>query len=42
MSFEDNCFDKVLLSLVLHEMDEEIAASIINEAIRVLKLKKMI
>lgn len=37
MSFEDNCFDKVLLSLVLHEMDEGVAASIINEAIRVLK-----
>ena len=37
MSFEDNCFDKVLLSLVLHEMDEEIAARIIKEAIRVLK-----
>ena len=37
MNFEDNCFDKVLLSLVLHEIDEEIATSIINEAIRVLK-----
>lgn len=37
MSFEDYCFDKVLLSLVLHEMEEGIAASIIKEAIRVLK-----
>ena len=37
MSFENESFDKVLLSLVLHEMEEEIAASIINEAIRVLK-----
>ena len=37
MSFEANCFDKVLLSLVLHEIDEGIAASIMNEAIRVLK-----
>ena len=37
MRFEDNCFDKVLLSLVLHEMEEGIAANIMNEAIRVLK-----
>ena len=37
MSFEDYCFDKVLLSLVLHEIDEGLAASILNEAIRVLK-----
>ena len=37
LSFEDECFDKVLLSLVLHEMDEGIAARIMKEAIRVLK-----
>ena len=37
MSFEDSCFDKVLLSLVLHEMDEDVSASIINEASRVMK-----
>lgn len=37
MKFKDECFDKILLSLVLHEIDEGLAASIINEAIRVLK-----
>ena len=37
MRFKDECFDKILLSLVLHEIDEGLAASIINEAIRVLK-----
>ena len=37
MSFENECFDKVLLSLVLHEIDEGLAAKIISEAIRVLK-----
>lgn len=37
MKFKDECFDKVLLSLVLHEMEEEFATNIINEAIRVLK-----
>ena len=37
MSFENECFDKVLLSLVLHEMEEGLAAKIISEAIRVLK-----
>lgn len=37
MKFRDECFDKVLLSLVLHETEEDLAASIIREAIRVLK-----
>lgn len=37
MRFKDECFDKVLLSLVLHEVDEELAGAIIKEAIRVLK-----
>lgn len=37
MKFKTECFDKILLSLVLHEVDEGLAASIINEAIRVLK-----
>lgn len=37
MRFKDKCFDKILLSLVLHETDEELAAKMINEAIRVLK-----
>lgn len=37
MRFKDRCFDKILLSLVLHETDEELAARMITEAIRVLK-----
>lgn len=37
MKFKDKCFDKVLISLVLHEIDEEVSKRIINEAIRVLK-----
>lgn len=37
LKFKDETFDKVLLSLVLHEMDDELAASIIKEAMRVLK-----
>ena len=35
--FKDKCFDKILLSLVLHETDEDLAAKMIKEAIRVLK-----
>ena len=37
LKFKDKCFDKVLLSLVLHEIDEDLAGSIISEAKRVLK-----
>lgn len=37
LKFKDESFDKVLLSLVLHETDEDLAAEIINEAIRVMK-----
>lgn len=37
MQFKDKCFDKILLSLVLHETDEALAAKMIKEAIRVLK-----
>ena len=37
MKFHDECFDKILISLVLHEIDETLAASMIKEAIRVLK-----
>ena len=37
LKFKDNCFDKILLSLVLHEIDDDLADSIINEAKRVLK-----
>lgn len=37
MKFKDECFDKILMSLVLHEIDEELAANIMNEAVRVLK-----
>lgn len=37
MKFKDKCFDKVLLSLVLHELEDELADKIIKEAKRVLK-----
>lgn len=37
MRFKDRCFDKILLSLVLHETDEELAGRMITEAMRVLK-----
>ena len=37
MDFKDESFDKVLLSLVLHETDEELAKKIIKEAMRVMK-----
>lgn len=37
MKFKDEYFDKVLISLVLHEIDEELSKRIIYEAIRVLK-----
>ncbi|MDD6072094.1 MAG: class I SAM-dependent methyltransferase [Clostridiales bacterium] len=35
--FKDKCFDKVLLSLVLHELEEPLADAILKEAKRVLK-----
>ena len=37
MNFKDESFDKVLLSLVLHETDEELAKKIIKETMRVMK-----
>ncbi len=37
LKFKSNCFDKILISLVLHELDEELAAKMITEANRVLK-----
>lgn len=37
LKFKQKTFDKILLSLVLHELDEELAAKIIVEAKRVLK-----
>ena len=37
MNFESESFDKILISLVLHEMDEELRSEIISEAKRVLK-----
>ena len=37
LKFKDRCFDKILLSLVLHEIEDELASSIISEAKRVLK-----
>lgn len=37
LKFKDHCFDKILISLVLHELDEELAGKVIMEAKRVLK-----
>lgn len=37
LKFKSNCFDKVLLSLVLHETEEPLASDIIREAVRVMK-----
>lgn len=37
LKFKSNCFDKILISLVLHELDEELTTKIISEANRVLK-----
>lgn len=37
LRFRDKCFDKILLSLVLHEVDENVAEKILTEAKRVLK-----
>lgn len=37
MTFSDETFDKVLLSLVLHETEETLVAKIVSEAVRVLK-----
>ena len=37
MKFKSGRFDKILISLVLHEMEEELAAKVITEAKRVLK-----
>jgi len=37
MRFQDKYFDKILLSLVLHEVEENLAEKILDEAKRVLK-----
>lgn len=37
LKFKDKSFDKILLSLVLHEIDDNLADSMIGEAKRVLK-----
>lgn len=37
LDFREHSFDKILLSLVLHEMDESLANQILSEAKRVLK-----
>jgi demethylmenaquinone methyltransferase/2-methoxy-6-polyprenyl-1,4-benzoquinol methylase len=37
LDFKDNVFDKVLISLILHELDEQLAEKIVKEANRVLK-----
>ena len=36
LRFKSGCFDKVLISLVLHELEDDLAAKIISEAKRVL------
>lgn len=40
MKFQDKVFDKILLSFVLHEVEENLAEKILVEAKRVLNLKK--
>ena len=35
--FKNRCFDKILISLVLHELEETLAEKILKEATRVLK-----
>ena len=37
MRFKDKCFDKISISLVLHELDDELAEKLLLEARRVLK-----
>lgn len=37
MRFKDKCFDKISISLVLHELDDELAQKLMLEAKRVLK-----
>ena len=37
LSFKSKSFDKILLSLILHEMDEELRSKILSEAKRALK-----
>jgi demethylmenaquinone methyltransferase/2-methoxy-6-polyprenyl-1,4-benzoquinol methylase len=39
MNFDDNYFDVVLISLVLHEVDDNVRYKIMKEAKRVLKIK---
>ena len=36
LKFKSGCFDKVLISLVLHELEDDLAESMISEAMRVL------
>ena len=37
LKFKSGCFDKILISLILHEMETDLAKKIMNEAVRVLK-----
>jgi len=37
LKFRKRCFDKILISLVLHELEDELADKMMSEAIRVLK-----
>ena len=37
LKFRSGCFDKILISLILHEMETDLAAKVMKEAVRVLK-----
>ena len=37
LKFKSGCFDKILISLILHEMETDLAEKIMKEAVRVLK-----
>ena len=37
LKFKTGCFDKILISLILHEMETDLADKVIREAVRVLK-----
>ena len=37
LKFKSGCFDKILISLILHEMEADLATKVMEEAVRVLK-----
>ena len=37
LKFKSGCFDKILISLILHEMETDLASRVMKEAVRVLK-----